>query len=470
MTGTRKTGPRMTRSQLLRAAAAGLLVLLGGCNTFRTTYVRPDAAIQPQWAHATAADQAPQADAWWRRFDDPNLDRLVDRVLVRDNDLAVAAVNLRRARLQARFAVINPTISANDTLSYTVPLKGQLPSTQINTGTLMASYEVDLFGALAAQKDVARWEANATAQDLASTRLSLIGTAVDDYYQIAYLNERIDLAGQSVAYAQKTLDLVQLQARAGGASSLEVAESVQSLSSQQATLKTLTQQLVEARAALNLLLNGETADEADEPKVLPQGDPPSVDAGLPSALLARRPDLRAVEARLREKLADVDQTRLSFYPKISLTGSLGSTDNSLSQLLRNPAGTLGADLVLPFLQLDQLKLNVGVSRADYDAAAIQFRQTLYQALTDVENALSARTQYAAATADLETSLKNAQLVERLDEVRYRAGAIPLKTWLDAQETRRQTEVSLAQNRLSQFQTYVSLCKALGGDAVRPDKG
>lgn len=460
----------MTRPLSLLAAAVGLLVLLGGCNTLRTPYVRPHLAIQPQWAHQTAADQAPQGDAWWRRFGDTNLDKLVDRVLARDNDLAAAVVTLRRAQLQARYAVINPTISATDTYSYNAPLKGPLPSSQLNTGTLLTSYEIDLFGALAAQKDVARWEAKATAEDLQSTRLSLIGTAVDDYYQIAYLNERITLAQQSVAYAQRTLDLVKVQAQAGAASSLDVASSVQSLASQQATLRTLIEQRVEARTALNLLLNGETADEAGEPKGLPQGDPPPVDAGLPAALLARRPDLKAAEMRLREQLASVDQTRLSFYPSLTLTGSLGTTSTSLSQLLQNPAGTLGADIAMPFLQYDELKLNVGVSRANYETAVIQFRQTLYQALTDVENALSARTQYAAETGDLETSLTNAQIVERLDEVRYRAGAIPLQTWLDAQETRRQAEASLAQNRLNQLQTYVSLCKALGGDAVSPDAG
>ena len=455
----------MTRFPLvLGGAALSLSVLLGGCNTLRTPFARPQAAIQPQWTHAGASDQTPQPDPWWRRFGDPSLDKLVDRVLTRDNDLAVAVITLRRAQLQARYAVINPTISASDSYSYSAPLKGPLPASRLNSANLQASYEVDLFGALAAQKDVARWEARATAQDLASTRLSLIGTAVDDYFQVAYLNERITLAEDSVSYAQRTLNLVKVQAGAGAASSLEVASSAQNLESQQASLRTLIEQRVEARTALNLLLNGETAAEADELMSLPQGDPPPVDAGIPAALLARRPDLQAAEMRLREKLANVDQARLSFYPTLSLTGGLGSTTTSLSQLLQNPAGTLGAAIALPFLQIDQMKLTVGVSRADYDAAAVQFRQTLYQALTDVENALSARDQYAAETIDLEASLTNARTVERLDEIRYRAGSIPLQTWLDAQQTRRTAEASLAQNRLSQLQTYVSLCKALGGDA------
>ena len=457
----------MMRTLGYRATTAGLLLLLAGCGSLRTAYDRPAATVAPQWTHGDAATSAPASGAWWSRFSDPQLDQLVDRVLARDNDLAAAAITLRRARLEAHYAVINPTIGASGNYSYTAPLKGAFPSTQSQSASVQASYEVDLFGALAAQKDVAVWEARATEQDLQSTRLSLIGTTVDLYYQIAYLNERIDLADQSVVYAQKTLDLVQVQSNAGSASTLEVAEAEQSLSSQRASQHALVEQRVEARNGLNLLLNGEAAAEADEAQQLPLGDPPSVDAGLPAALLARRPDLRATELRLRESLASADQTRLSFYPSLSLTGSLGSSSTSLSQLLQNPVGTLGAGLVLPFLQLDQMKRSVGVSRANYEVAVVQFRQTLYQALTDVENALSARTQLADQTVELEDSLKNARLVERLNEIRYRAGSIPLKTWLDAQETRRQSETAVAQNRLSQLQNYVTLCKALGGDAVQP---
>ncbi len=456
----------MTRRRFLRPALSALLVIgLGGCAMLRTPYERPAVVVGSQWRLGQSASVAPKGEAWWRRFGDPQLDRLIDRALARNNDLAVAAINLRRARLQARYAVINPQVSGTLTTSSSATLSGPAVSTRIETTTLLASYEIDLFGALSAQKDAATWEARATAQDLESARLSLIATTVDDYFLVAYLNNRVALAEQSVAYARKALDLVTVQARAGAASSLEVAEAAQNLASQQAGLHDLVQQRVEARTALDLLLNGEAFAPADEAQSLPQSAPPAVDSGLPASLLARRPDLRATELRLREKLADVDQARLSFYPALSLTGSLGGTSATLSNLLAHPIGAIGADLALPFLQVDQVRLSVGVSRASYDAAAVQFRQTLYQALTDVENALSAREQLAAQGAALEDSLTNARTVERLDEVRYRAGSIALQVWLDAQETRRQGENALAQNRLNRIENYVSLCKALGGDAT-----
>jgi outer membrane protein TolC len=175
------------------------------------------------------------------------------------------------------------------------------------------------------------------------------------------------------------------------------------------------------------------------------------------------------ELRLREKLAQVDQSRLSFYPVLSLTGSLGEESASLSNLFEDPVGTLGGELTLPFLQYDQVRLQVGVSRANYEVAVVQFRQTLYQALTDVENALSARDQLAVQAAALNQALENSRKVERLDEVRYRAGSIALQIWLDAQETRRQDENALEQNRLNLIENYVTLCKALGSDATTDQK-
>jgi NodT family efflux transporter outer membrane factor (OMF) lipoprotein len=457
----------MTHRLFHTAALAVLALSLTGCAVLRTPYVRPAVAESAQWRQAQPAAPLPADGAWWRRFGDPQLDRLVDRALARNNDLAVAAINLHRAQLQARYAVINPVINGALTTNSSTTLRGPAASGRTQSASLLASYEVDLFGALAAQKDVATWEARATAQDLESARLSLIAATVDDYFLVGYLNDRIVQAQQSVVYAQKALDLVTVQARAGASSSLEVAEAARNLSSQQAGLHDLIQQRVEARNALDLLLNGETAAPADELQKLPQGTPPTVDSGLPASLLARRPDLRATEVRLRERLADVDKARLDFYPALSLTGSLGSASATLGNLMRNPIATFGTQLALPFLQFDQVRLSLGVSRANYEAATVQFRQTLYQALTDVENALSGREQFAAQGLALEDSLKNARTVERLNEVRYRAGSIPLEIWLDSQETRRQAENALAQNRLNRIQNYVTLCKALGGDPTRP---
>lgn len=451
-----------TMKQPLAILIAASLAL-ASCTSLRTPYVQPAVAVKSQWASTTPATAA-QADQWWKAFGDPELDQLVERVLARNNDLARAAILLRRARLQVGLAVTNPTVGANLNASDSNPLRdGRTAFDSASTG-LNVGYELDLFGKLAAARDVARWEADATDQDLQAARLSLIANTVSFYYQIAYLNERVTLVDQSLAYAQKTLDLIRVQRSAGGVSALEVAEAERNLATQQSTVRDLTRQRTEARNALDLLLNGETHKADAEPARLPDGALPAVDAGLPADLLARRPDLQASELRLREQLASKDQTRLSYYPSISLTGSLGSSSTALTSLLSNPVGTLGAGLTLPFLQAGQMKLRIGVSQADYDRAVAGFRQTLYQAFAEVENALSARDQYGLQAADLRAALENARTAERLYEVRYRAGSTSLKTWLDAQENRRQAETALAQNRLNRLNTQVSLYKAVGGDS------
>ena len=163
----------------------------------------------------------------------------------------------------------------------------------------------------------------------------------------------------------------------------------------------------------------------------------------------------------------MDVVRTSYYPNLSLTGTVGTSSTSLGNLLANPIATLGAGLTLPFLNLKEMRLNTEVARVQYETAVVNFRQTLYQAFADVENALSARTRLAEQSTLQEQSLVAAREAERLYEIRYRAGAVPLRTWLDAQESRRSAEINLAQVQLSRLQNQITLFQAMGGDTVRP---
>ena len=153
---------------------------------------------------------------------------------------------------------------------------------------------------------------------------------------------------------------------------------------------------------------------------------------------------------------------MSFYPNLSLTGSLGTASAGLSELVSNPLGSLAATLSLPFIQWNQAHFATVLARTQYDKAVVSFRKTLLQALIDVDNALSSRTQLAEEGAQMERSLDSAKTAERLYEIRYRAGAVSLRSWLDAQESRRQAEISLAGNRLAMLQNYATLCQSLGG--------
>jgi len=432
----------------------------------RTPYVRPEVATPAAWTSVPDAT-ASAVDAWWRGFGDAELDRVIDAVLARNNDLAAATVRLRRARLQADLArnALVPSVSASVGSNLSQDLRHGGPSSRSNSASLSASYEVDLWGRLGSQRDAAAWEAEATAQDREATAIALVGTTAGLYWQLAYLSQRLATSEMSIAVARQTLDFVRVQYRAGAVSALEVSDAEQNLASQEASHASLLQQRVETRNAFAILFDRPPGDIEVDPRELPDGELPAIDAGLPSELLARRPDLRAAELRLRASLAGTDAVRASYYPRLSLTGSAGSSSTSLVDVLKNPVGTLGAGLALPFLQFNQMRLDTQVSEAQYEEAVIGFRQTLYQAYADVDNALAARLAQAERGRLLEASLVAALTSERLYEVRYKAGAIALRSWLDAQERRRAAEIALAENRLARLNNQVLIYQSLGGDTT-----
>ena len=460
----------------LRCGAALALVCgLSGCaGLVSKPYRGPELALPERWSGqaltgAAVADGKPW-ETWWHRFHDPVLDQLIERALRANNNLAAAAIKVRVARLTAGLTDTNltPDLSVGASSEASRDLRRHTGSTTHSvTGTV--SYQVDLWGKLASAREASRWEAEATEADRQSSALALIGTTATLYWQVAYLNQRIATSTASIAYAEKTLALVEVKWQAGAVSNLDRVQARQTLAAQRATLPDLVQQRAKARNALAILL-GQLPGEgsgAGERQALPAVPDPEVAAGLPASLLARRPDLRAAEMRLREAWANVNVSKASFYPALSLTGSLGSSSTSLKDVLRNPVGTLGAGLTLPFLQWNTARLTVRISQATYEQSVATFRQTLLQALSDVETALSAREQDLAAVDQLQQSLDLARQAEALAEVRYRAGATGLQTWLDLQETRRSAETSLAENRLSQLDNLMILFQALGGDASQP---
>jgi NodT family efflux transporter outer membrane factor (OMF) lipoprotein len=450
-----------------RFSFIAVCMALTACHTLRSRYERPQASIPATFAHADLAARA-SLDRWWAALNDPYLNALIDQALRVNTDLALAALNVRAAELQVHLAVINPTVAAGYTYDYSKPLTGSAAVTQFHSLTASVSYEIDLWDQLGALKDVAQWEARATEEDRQSAALTLIGTAVNLYYQLADTNYRTSLAEQSIAYAERTLELVKVLAAAGADTQLEIAEAEQSLQSQKANHAAFLEQRVELRNALSVLLNGTPWPEIQERAAMPEAPPPAIAAGLPASLLERRPDLRAAEKRLREALAQSDATRLSFYPTLSLTGSVGTASTGLSEIVSNPLGSLAATLTLPFVQIDQAHFATALARTQYDAAAVRFSKTVLQALVDVDNALSARAQLAKEGDQLERSLGSARTAERIYEIRYRAGAVPLGSWLDAQESRRQAELAVSANRLARVQNYATLCQALGGGTEGQD--
>ena len=448
-----------------------LSTALTGCSAVvKTPYQAPAVQVPQQFQYdAQKNKNLNLTDQWWTLFNDAQLNQLIEQVLAKNSDLSVAGITLKQARLQAGLAENKQGLRTSSSIStgHNYDLGSGNDSSRGLSTSVGVSYELDLFGKLANQTEASRWEALATEQDLQATAQSLVGTTAKLYWQLGYLNERYQTIQQNLASTQKIYSLVQTQYKAGAVSGLDLTQAEQSVQSQKASLSQITQQRVEARTAIAVLLHEPVQQlNIQEPKQLPRNALPNIAVGLPAEILARRPDLQAAELRLRKTLANKDATKASYYPSINLTGNLGASSTSLTQLLQNPALTLGANLSLPFLQYNDMKKDIAMSDLDYEKAIIQYRQTLYQAFADVENALSNRTQLNQQLQLQQRNVELATKTERLTEVRYRNSAIALKNLLDAQETTRNARLSLVESKQNQYNAYVTLMQALGGSPVK----
>ncbi|GAM07523.1 RND efflux system outer membrane lipoprotein [Novosphingobium sp. MBES04] len=449
----------------MRIAPATLaaLLLTSGCAVTRSAYEAPELATQESFSFAQPGPQGVAGAPWWNEFEDPQLTALVDEVLAANADLAAAGIRLRQARQNAALTRWQqfPTFNGGATSNASKDLTGNARWSKSSALSAGASWEVDLFGRLDAQADAARWEAEASAQDLAATRLSLIGTTASAWWQLGLANEQITIGEQSLAYLRKLLDLVQRQYDAGSVSRLELRDAQQSVASQEASLTQLRQTRIEVLKALAALL-GQQDYTGPELANLPQRKLPAIAAGTPSSLLARRPDLAAAQWRLRAALASSDATVASYLPSFSLTGALGTASSALLGFVSNPAASLGAALSLSELNPEKIRLGSAVARADFEAAREDLRQTFYDALRDTEIALSARNQYIEQGTALDANYLAALDAEELYARQYRVGYIPLRDLLDAQERLRSARSSLIQNRYNQLSAQIEVYQALGG--------
>ncbi|MCB2187551.1 MAG: efflux transporter outer membrane subunit [Deltaproteobacteria bacterium] len=456
---------------------------LSGC-ALTTDYARPALNLPATWqgagqasgeapastAPATAGPDALTEDevralaAGALGFHNPELERLLLAALAKNNNLAAAAWKVRQARLTAglKADALWPQLGATVSGDYRRDLHdAENDSSHAASGTL--NYEVDLWGKLAKTRDLATWEAEATDQDRRAAALALVCTTAELYFQIGYLNESLVLGEASISRAAKSLELARLRHRAGADSSLEVQEALRSLASQEAAQEDLRRQLASQRTALAVLFDAPPEGEVADPRNLPQGSLPQVAEGLPAELLGRRPDLQAAEWRLRASLGNVDVQRVSYYPTLTLTGALGSTSSALLQVINHPVASLVAGLSLPFLQWNEMQLNNELAQAQYEQAVVEFRQTLYEALKEVEDALSAGQYYTAQGQKLAEALRAARTVEGIYETRYKSGLDSMQVWLDAQEKRQTAETSLLTNSLNRYLNYLVLYQALGGE-------
>jgi NodT family efflux transporter outer membrane factor (OMF) lipoprotein len=443
-----------------------LPLLLSGCGSLtKSDYQQPMLSVPAEWrVQETGSGFLQHTDHWWDSFDDPQLSMLIGRVLTSNNDLAIAGLQLQQARLAAGLKNTNltPTVTASGGASNSKNLRQNTNSTESYKSGVDLSYELDLWGKLARIREQAQWQAEAKEQDLQNTALTLIGNTAQYYWQIANLNQQIKQQQAGLEISQQTLAMVQSRYDAGAVGQLDLLQAQQSVIERENNYRTQQQRREEARNALAILFNRAPTDRQAERSSLDINQNVPIASTLPIEVIARRPDVQAAEKSLRAALAGSDAERLSFYPTLSLSASLNAGSEIFQQWFSNPSRSLGSSVALPFLNWNTVQLTIEKSNLDVRQAAVTFRSQVYNALSDVDNAMTQRQNYQQQKINQQRNLQLSQQRLALANSQYQAGAVSLKTLLDAEDALLTIESNLSELQYNYLNSTMKLWLALGG--------
>jgi NodT family efflux transporter outer membrane factor (OMF) lipoprotein len=473
-----KTSKAIIGSLIVSAALAGCAV--------GPDYVEPKAELVPfHNGEAIASRQttlaAPRLDSWWTGFNDPMLEKVVQRALDQNLSLqgAIARVAQARAAAQAAGAELLPTVDAGASAtamhqSTNSPL-GALASAFPNYSRdqkeyvvgATASWEIDLAGGLRRAKAAARDEEQAAEAAQLGTRITVAADAADAYLQVRGLQARLAVAQDQVDTDARLLELVKTRRRLGAADEREVAQSEALLRQARSTVPSLKVALEAQLNRLDVLMGAQpgtyAAELAENPAIIP-GVPAIGTGDQPVDVLRRRPDIIAAERHLAATNEQIGVAIADYYPKISLSGALGFDSIRGGQLFSaksfQPVGT-GA-LQWRLFDFGKVDAEVKQARGTYAEALAQYREAALKATEDVENAFMTLSQTEVRSQELEQEVAALTRARDLSERAYRAGSITLTDVLDADRLLLAARDDLDATKADSARAAVRTFRALGG--------
>ena len=470
----------MTRDML----PCAVLALLGGC-TVGPAYHPPQAALPAHWHQAVAGSLAATTEAdtdaaWWQRFKDPELSSLIGRLARQNLDLQLAAERILQGQAE-RDAVVSqglPRLAASSSdarfryspignpLALVVPRPGAQPAFDVFQNGLSASWELDLFGRVRRGVEAAEAGTEAAVEARNEAALALSAELASDYMSLRGDQAQLRIAEDNLALAGKTTSLVRSQVAHGTATTLELSQAEAQQEDIAQTLPPLRAQQVSLIDAIGFLL-GEQPDalaaELRWPRELP-AIPTFIAVGRPVSLVRRRPDLRRAEANLHMAVAETGVAAAEFYPDVSLAGSFALNSLELKDAFRLASRTfeVGPSVSLPIFEGGRLRATLALRRSQQREAMIAFRRTVLQALSEVEDALTA---FADAQDRLDHATRGAAFAQEAlnaARLRYVHGAADFLNVTSAQAALLRDQSRVAASRTELATDLVALYRSLGG--------
>ena len=464
---------------LRRSFAALTASLLAGCMVAGVDYTAPDAIVPDSWHQNLTADLSSTSSSlenWWRKFDDPALNRLVQEAMASNRDLAVAFERVNEARAArgiARsqlFPTLDGTGGANrsraseNNLLFAFP-GATKPQNNFALG-LEAGWELDLFGGVRRSIESADASVEATAELYRDTLVSLLAEVSLNYIQLRTLEERLEVARRNIKNQESSLELTRARLDAGLAPELDATQAEANLATTRAAVPFLQNQRAQALNRLATLIGRYPQAAAT---FVPSGGgipstPSSAGIGLPADLVRARPDIRAAERQLAAQTAQVGVAAADLYPRFTLGGTFALQSLNSGNLLDAGARSysFGPNFRWALFNAGRIRSQIDIQESRTRQAYFNYENAVLRGVEEVENALASLRYERDRLAELDRAVAAARRTEELVNTNYTEGLVDFQNVLDAQRTVFANEDEAAISRGQIAASYVALFRALGG--------
>ena len=467
--------PPATARRAACALAAAATLVLAGCASMAPPLETPTLPVPAHYATPGTDTGTPAATTGWRDyFTDPRLQALIAQALENNRDLRTTALRVQEARAAygIQRADMLPTLGAQAGMDRSrVPAdlnltRQPLLGSQYQAGVGLASWEIDFWGRVRSLNDAALQNYLASDAARRAVTLGLIAQVAQSELALRELEERLLLAHQAIASRKESLRIFQRRVDVGSASRLNLTQ-VQTLLSQAEALGAQLEQARAQQANALALLVGAPVGPTPATVRLDTLQMPPLRVGLPSDLLAQRPDIMAAEHQLRAAQAQIGAARAAFFPRVALTGSLGTASAELGGLFDSgsQAWTFSPTISVPLFNGGRLRNNLNLTEGRRDIAVANYEKTVQGAFRDVSDALVARQVLARQLAIAQDARAAQSERARLSQLRYDHGAAAFLEVLDAQRDLLVADQQVVQLRRALLSSQVSLYAALGGGAL-----
>lgn len=403
---------------------------------------------------------------WWKGYNQPRLNELIELALKNNIDLAKSAIAVNKALAQAGVlqADLVPSFNANLGAETGKNIKTGGSWNESYKSGVSLSYEIDLWRKLASSADAAMWEANATKYDLEAARLALVNSVAERYFEILYQKESVNLYKILLQNYKQLETVARAKFELGKEEELSLKQIKSSILSAQNRILNAQKSIDAAERTLQNLLNERPGFELNSDGGLSEVSPQGVNLNVPLYLIGARPDLQAAIARIKEALLNVHSSEKSFYPSVTLGAGLSGGGNSASDAFSLKFLNGNVAINLPFLNYSKLKSRLKISELTFETMKLNYAQTLTTALNEIDASYKNLQKDEAVLRNINENLRNLSSISDIYKLKYELGKTELKNYLEAQNSLLEGRVGVLAQKYKILQDEMNVYKAMAGRA------